>query len=57
VLLISHSLPDVFAVADRATVLRMGATVMTEELSALSTNDVIAAMTGSTFAPTREESP
>ena len=46
VLLISHSLPDVFAVADRATVLRLGANVLTEEISQLTTNDLIAAMTG-----------
>ncbi|MFD2353651.1 ATP-binding cassette domain-containing protein [Nonomuraea ferruginea] len=46
VLLISHSMPDVFRVADRVTVLRLGQTVLTEEISALSTNDLIAAMTG-----------
>jgi ABC-type sugar transport system ATPase subunit len=46
VLLISHNLPDVFAVADRATVLRMGENVLTADIASLSTNDLIAAMTG-----------
>ncbi len=48
VLLISHSLPDVFAVADRVTVLRLGESVLTENISALTTNDLIGAMTGAT---------
>ncbi|GAA1159672.1 ATP-binding cassette domain-containing protein [Nocardioides aquiterrae] len=48
VLLISHSMPDVFRVADRVTVLRLGRTVLTAETSSLSTNDLIAAMTGMT---------
>jgi simple sugar transport system ATP-binding protein len=46
VLLVSHSLPDVFAVADRATVLRLGTSVLTSDISSVSTNDLIAAMTG-----------
>jgi len=46
VLLISHSLPDVFAVADRATVLRLGEDVLTADIADLTTNDLIAAMTG-----------
>jgi ABC-type sugar transport system ATPase subunit len=46
VLLISHSLPDVFAVADRATVLRLGQDVLTADIDAVTTNDLIAAMTG-----------
>jgi ABC-type sugar transport system ATPase subunit len=48
VLLISHSMPDVFRVADRVTVLRLGRTVLTTETASLSTNDLIAAMTGVT---------
>ena len=48
VLLISHNLPDVFAVADRATVLRMGENVLTADIASLTTNDLIAAMTGAT---------
>lgn len=51
VLLISHSMPDVFAVSDRATVLRLGRTVLTEEISSLSTEDVIAAMAGASAVP------
>jgi ABC-type sugar transport system ATPase subunit len=46
VLLISHSLPDVFRVADRVTVLRLGATVLTADIDDVTTNDLIAAMTG-----------
>lgn len=46
VLLISHSLPDVFRIADRATVLRLGTNVMTADISDVTTNDLIAAMTG-----------
>ena len=46
ILLVSHSMPDVFAVADRATVLRLGENVLTEDISNLTTNDLIAAMTG-----------
>jgi ABC-type sugar transport system ATPase subunit len=53
VLLISHSMPDVFRVADRVTVLRLGRTVLTEQISAVSTNDLIAAMTGAGL-PTSE---
>lgn len=48
VLLISHSLPDVFRVADRATVLRLGKDVLTTDIADLSTNDLISAMTGAT---------
>jgi ABC-type sugar transport system ATPase subunit len=46
VLLISHSLPDVFRVADRVTVLRLGRDVLTAPISEVTTNDLIAAMTG-----------
>lgn len=46
VLLISHSMPDVFAVADRATVLRLGETVLETPIADVTTNDLIAAMTG-----------
>lgn len=46
VLLISHSLPDVFRVADRVTVLRLGKDVLTAPISDVTTNDLIAAMTG-----------
>lgn len=46
VLLISHSLPDVFRVADRVTVLRLGRDVLTAPIGDVTTNDLISAMTG-----------
>ncbi len=47
VLLVSHNMPDVFAVADRVTVLRLGEDVLTADVADLTTDDVIGAMTGS----------
>ena len=46
VLFISHSLPDVFAVADRIVVLRLGANAGTFVPSETSANQIVAAMTG-----------
>lgn len=46
VLLVSHSLPDVFAVADRICVLRLGANAGTFERSETNVDEVVAAMTG-----------
>lgn len=46
VILVSHSMPDVFAVADRLTVLRLGEDVLTANISDVTVSDVIAAMTG-----------
>lgn len=46
VLLISHSLPDVFRVADRVTVLRLGRRVLTAPITEVTTTSLIAAMTG-----------
>lgn len=46
VLLISHNLADVFRVADRVTVLRLGRDVLTASIDDVTTNDLIAAMTG-----------
>jgi ABC-type sugar transport system ATPase subunit len=46
VILISHNLPDIFAVADRATVLRLGENVLTASIQDVDTNDLISAMTG-----------
>lgn len=51
VVLISHSMPDVFAVADRVTVLRLGETVATLTIAQTDRETVIGAMTGA-FAPT-----
>jgi D-xylose transport system ATP-binding protein len=46
VLLISHSLPDVFAVADRICVLRLGANAGTFDRVDLDVDEVVSAMTG-----------
>jgi simple sugar transport system ATP-binding protein len=46
VVLISHSMPDVLAVADRVHVLRLGQTVATYQASDASTEDLVGAMTG-----------
>jgi D-xylose transport system ATP-binding protein len=46
VLLISHSLPDVFAVADRIVVLRLGANAGTFERADTNADEVVSAMTG-----------
>ena len=47
VILISHNLQDVFAVADRIEVLRLGRRVGVAEPGAHSMNDVVAMITGS----------
>lgn len=46
VIVVSHSLPDVFAVADRISVLRLGANAGTFDRRSTSTDEVVAAMTG-----------
>ena len=46
VMMISHSLPDVFEVADRITVLRLGQTVATMSTGNTSLQEVVGAMTG-----------
>ncbi len=46
VLLISHNLPDVFAVADRVSVLRLGERVLTAPIDEVTTTSLIEAMTG-----------
>jgi D-xylose transport system ATP-binding protein len=46
VLLVSHSLPDVFAVADRVCVLRLGANAGTFICRDTSVDEVVSAMTG-----------
>jgi ABC-type sugar transport system ATPase subunit len=46
VLLISHNLPDVFRVADKVTVLRLGQDVLTSSIEGLTTDSLMRAMTG-----------
>jgi ABC-type sugar transport system ATPase subunit len=48
ILLISHNLPDVFRVADRITVMRLGADVVTSPTAELSTDALLRHMTGAT---------
>ena len=44
--MISHNLPEVFAVADRITVLRLGRTITTLETATSSLEAVVGMMTG-----------
>jgi simple sugar transport system ATP-binding protein len=46
VIMISHNLPEVFAVADRITVLRLGRTIVTLNTSETSLESVVGMMTG-----------
>jgi D-xylose transport system ATP-binding protein len=46
VLVVSHSLPDVFAIADRIVVLRLGERVAAFERSATNPGEVVSAITG-----------
>jgi ABC-type sugar transport system ATPase subunit len=46
VVIISHSLPDVFSIANRVTVLRLGATVTTANIADTSREDLVGMMTG-----------
>lgn len=46
VIVISHSLPDVFEVADRITILRLGRTMQTVSTSDVTLTEVVAVMTG-----------
>jgi simple sugar transport system ATP-binding protein len=46
VVLISHNMPEVFEVADRIEVMRLGARVARLKPSDVSMEDVVAAMTG-----------
>jgi simple sugar transport system ATP-binding protein len=50
VIMISHNLPEVFAVADRITVLRLGKTIATLETSETSLDAVVGMMTGAVAA-------
>lgn len=49
VVVISHNMADVFDVADRVTVLRLGQRVATFDIQNTSSNQVIAAITGAEF--------
>lgn len=58
VVMISHNLADVFEVADRVVVLRLGRRVGSFEIGATSSEQIIAAITGAEFGGiTREGSP
>jgi len=58
VVLISHNMPEVFEVADRIEVLRLGARVARLKPQDVSMEDVVAAMTGAlTFHEDEEETP
>ncbi len=46
VVVISHSLPDVFAVADRVTILRLGETIATLGVAETSLEQIVGVMTG-----------
>ena len=46
VIMISHSMPEVFEVADRITILRLGRTVQQVRRSETSMTEVVAFMTG-----------
>jgi simple sugar transport system ATP-binding protein len=46
ILLISHNMPEVYAVADRVSVLRLGRRVLTCPTNELSTERLLSAMAG-----------
>jgi ABC-type sugar transport system ATPase subunit len=46
VIMVSHNLPEVFAVADRITVLRLGRTIVSLDKGETSLEDVVGMMTG-----------
>jgi fructose transport system ATP-binding protein len=52
VVLISHNMPDVFAVADRIHIHRLGRRVALVEASSLTMDDAVAVMTGARSAET-----
>jgi D-xylose transport system ATP-binding protein len=51
VVFISHNLVDVFSVADRVTVLRLGRHVATFDRNAVTPRDVVEAITGTSHLP------
>jgi ABC-type sugar transport system ATPase subunit len=50
VIMISHNLPEVFAVADRITILRLGRTVSTLNIEETSLDAIVGMMTGALAA-------
>jgi fructose transport system ATP-binding protein len=48
VIMISHNLPEVFAVADRITVMRLGRTITTRARDDTTLEAIVAMMTGAT---------
>jgi ABC-type sugar transport system ATPase subunit len=50
IVMISHNLPEVFAVADRITVLRLGRTITTMATKDTSLEAIVAMMTGAVGA-------
>ncbi len=50
VIMISHNLPEVFAVADRITVMRLGRTILTQAREETSLDAIVAMMTGAAAA-------
>ena len=46
IIMISHNLPEVFMVADRITVLRLGRTITTLETASTSLESIVGMMTG-----------
>ena len=55
VVIISHNLADVFDVADRIIVLRLGGRVATFDVHGVSAEDVVAAITGAEFGAASDE--
>ena len=55
VVIISHNLADVFDVADRIIVLRLGGRVATFDVHGVSAEDVVAAITGAEFGAAPDE--
>ena len=55
VVVISHNLADVFEVADRIIVLRLGGRVATFDIHGVSAEDVVAAITGAEFGAAPDE--
>jgi ABC-type sugar transport system ATPase subunit len=53
VIMISHNLDDVFAVADQVVALRLGAVTLNTALTSTSREEVVACMTGVSFQKTR----